>query len=101
MDTLFEDDLIIVGSKWKSHIKSSLKSNYNARYLKSLYAGNICLDFGSKWGNNCLYPRSTSIIESGGLLLQSKQSDTEEIFSKLRDFHLIVDMNYQKKLKIY
>jgi len=80
LDILFEDDLIIVGSKWKSHIKSSLKSNYNPRYLKSLYAGNICLDFGSKWGNNCLYPRSTNIIESGGLLLQSKQSDTEEVF---------------------
>ena len=80
LNRLFEDYLIIVGNKWKPHIKSSLKSNYNARYLKSLYKGNICLDFGSKWGNNCLYPRSTNIIESGGLLLQSTQSDTKEIF---------------------
>ena len=82
LSVLFEDKLIVVGNKWKQHIQSSLKSNYNPRYIKSLYKGNICLDFGSKWGNNCLYPRSTNIIESGGILLQSTQSDTAEIFLK-------------------
>jgi len=82
LSKLFEDNFIVVGNKWKPHIKSSLKSNYNASYINSLYKGNICLDFGSKWGNNCLYPRSINIIESGGLLLQSKQSDTKEIFIK-------------------
>ena len=77
-----KNDLIIVGNKWKPFIKSSLKSNYDPNYSKSLYNGNICLDFGTKWGNNCLYPRSLNIIESGGLLLQSLQSDTKKIFHK-------------------
>ena len=80
LHNILKDELIVVGDQWKSHVKSALKSNYNPKYLESLYKGNICLDFGSKWGNNCLYPRSINIIESGGLLLQSKQSDVKKIF---------------------
>ena len=80
LNNILKDQLIVVGNKWKPHIKSALKSNYNSKYSESLYEGNICLDFGSKWGNNCLYPRSINIIECGGLLLQSKQSDVKKIF---------------------
>jgi hypothetical protein len=82
LSDLLKDDLIVVGNRWKPHIKSALKSNYKKSYAESLYKGNICLDLGSKWGNNCLYPRSINIIESGGLLLQSKQSDVKNIFHK-------------------
>jgi hypothetical protein len=78
----FNGHLVIVGNNWKPYIKSSLKSNYDSKYISSLYKGNICLDFGSKWGNSSLYPRSVDIIERGGLLLQSKQSDSKEIFKK-------------------
>ena len=78
----FNNRLIIVGNDWKHHIKSSLKTNYDLRYISSLYKGNICLDFGSKWGNNSLYPRSVDIIERGGLLLQSRQIDSKEILKK-------------------
>ena len=80
LKNILKDELIVLGNKWKPHIKSALQSNYNPKYSESLYEGNICLDFGSKWGNNCLYPRSINIIESGGLLLQSKQSDVKKIF---------------------
>jgi len=79
----FKNEMLVVGTRWKPYIKSSLNSNYNFRYVKSLYKGNICLDFGSKWGSNCLYPRAVNIVESGGVLLQSKQSDTKKIFGKI------------------
>ena len=82
LNKVLKNDLIIVGNKWKPFIKSSLKSNYDPNYSKSLYKGNICIDFGTKWGSNCLYPRSINIIENGGLLLQSLQSDTKKIFQK-------------------
>jgi hypothetical protein len=78
----FKHQLVVVGNNWKPYIKSSLKSNYNSKYISSLYNGNICLDFGSKWGSNSLYPRSIEILESGGLLLQSAQSDSREIYDK-------------------
>jgi len=78
----FRHQLVVVGDNWKPYIKSSLKSNYNSKYISSLYNGNICLDFGSKWGTNSLYPRSIDILESGGLLLQSAQSDSREIYDK-------------------
>ena len=82
LSKILKDKMIIVGNRWKPHIKSSLKSNYSSTFRESLYKGNICLDFGSKWGNNSLYPRSINIIESGGLLFQSKQSDIKKIFNK-------------------
>ena len=81
LNKVFINQLIVVGDKWKPYIKSSLKNNYNTKYVSSLYKGNICLDFGSKWGSNSLYPRAVDIIESGGLLLQSKQSDSKKIYN--------------------
>ena len=72
--------LILVGNNWQTNIKNSIKTNFNKNFIESLYKGNLCLDFGSKWGNLSLYPRSIEIIESGGLLLQSLQSDSKDIF---------------------
>ena len=79
----FKKDLLIVGNCWKPYIKSSLKSNHDLQYVKSLYASNICIDFGSKWGSNSLYPRSVNIIESGGILLQMKQTDSKTVYGKI------------------
>ena len=51
--------------------------------LKSIYNGNICLDLGSTLGSVSLYSRSNQIIESGGLILQIKQNDADEIWKKI------------------
>ena len=50
-----------------------------------MYKGNVCLDLGSIDGSTSLYPRSIQIIESGGLIIQSIQSDSEKIWKNLRN----------------
>ena len=67
-----------------------------------MYNGNLCLDFGSKWGSEALYPRSIEIIENGGTLLQAEQKNSKEIFgknSKELIFSSIIDLK-EKILKI-
>ena len=60
-----------------------MSSNFDPKYIKNLYKGNICLDFGSTEGSSSLYSRSNGIIEAGGLILQSKQIDTKNIWGDL------------------
>ena len=79
----FKKDLVLVGSDWSSHIKNSIRDNHDVKFVRNLYKGNLCIDLGSRWGENCLYPRSIEIIESSGMLLQSHQSDTKIIFGNL------------------
>jgi|TARA_B110000238_G_C16110857_1_gene432624 hypothetical protein len=79
----FKNNLIVVGSDWKDYIVNFIEDNRNVEFVRNLYKGNLCLDFGSRWGNNCLYPRSIDIIESSGMLLQLKQSDSMIIFQNL------------------
>jgi hypothetical protein len=50
---------------------------YSNKKIVNINKGNICLDTGSILGSSSIYPRSIQIIESGGLLVQSKQSDSE------------------------
>ena len=50
-----------------------------------MYKANICLDLGSIDGSVSLYHRSIQIIESGGLIIQSLQSDSKEIWGNLYD----------------
>ena len=71
---------------FKKFIPESLDDNSDVNFVRSLYKNNLCLDFGSKWGNNCLYPRSVEIIEPSGLLLQSQQADSKIIFGKFCKF---------------
>ena len=98
----FKNDLIIVGSDWKEYIKNSTTSNQDIKYIRGLYGGNICLDFGSRWGDNALYPRSIEIIESGGLLLQSLRPDSAKAFGHLKNFNTFNSVNdLIKKIKIY
>ena len=91
----FKKELIIIGDDWKSYIKNAKSSNHDLRYLRNIYKGNICLDFGSRWGDNVLYPRSIEILESGGYLLQSTQSDSIKSFGYLKisnNFNTIKDL---------
>ena len=68
-----------------------------------MYNGNLCLDFGSKWGSEALYPRSIEIIENGGTLLQAEQKNSKEIFgknSKELIFSSVIDLKKKfQKLK--
>ena len=47
--------------------------------------GNICLDIGSMLGSVSLYSRSNQIIESGGLIIQNYQNDSQKIWGNLHD----------------
>ena len=81
---------------------------YNIKEINKLYNGNICLDFGSKWGLNEIYPRSVEIIESGGLLVQVSQINSYndkkkfdsickfDSFTELRNLieRLLIDKSY-------
>ncbi len=78
---LYPEKILLIGSSW-NRSKNSLPDNFNQNYINNVYGGNLCLDFGSKWGDNSLYPRSVQIIESGGLLLQSKQKNSKQIFGR-------------------
>ena len=58
-----------------------------------MYKGNICLDFGSIEGSSSLYSRSNAIIEAGGLLLQSKQIDSKNIWADLENKIIFKNFN--------
>tara|TARA_A100001015_G_scaffold211586_1_gene237244 strand:+ start:889 stop:1881 length:993 start_codon:yes stop_codon:yes gene_type:complete len=81
----FGKKFILIGNDWKNYSINSLPSNFNPNYIKKLYKGNICLDFGSAEGSSSLYSRSNGIIEAGGLILQSKQIDSTDIWGNLEN----------------
>ena len=81
----FLEKFILIGDDWKNYSINSLSSNFDLNYTKSLYKGNICLDFGSTEGSSSLYSRSNGIIEAGGLILQSKQIDSRDIWGSLEN----------------
>ena len=81
----FNEQFILIGDDWTNFSINSLSSNFNPNYIKRLYKGNICIDFGSAEGSSSLYTRSNGIIESGGLILQSKQIDSMDIWGSLEN----------------
>ena len=81
----FDKKLILIGDDWSSLSFNSLPSIYNIKKIQNIYKGNICLDLGSMLGSISLYPRSNQIIESGGLIIQSFQSDSREIWGNIHD----------------
>tara|TARA_B110000027_G_scaffold80449_1_gene85650 strand:- start:383 stop:1387 length:1005 start_codon:yes stop_codon:yes gene_type:complete len=85
LNSTLKDKFILVGSSWKKDYPNALEDNYSDKYTENLYRGNICIDFGSKNSEKCIYPRSCKIIESGGLLFQSINKDSKEIFKNLLD----------------
>ena len=82
---MFDKNLHLIGDDWNLFSINSSPSNYNVKQIKKLYEGNICLDLGSMLGSLSLYSRSNQIIESGGLIIQSYQSDANEIWGDLKD----------------
>lgn len=80
---IFGNKILVVGSKWKKYINDSLDDEFDLAKISRFYNGNICIDFGSKWGSNIFYPRSVEIIEHGGLLVQLEQSNTSKKFYEL------------------
>ena len=81
----FDKKLNLIGDDWGSFSFNSLPSIYNIKKIKKIYKGNICLDLGSMLGSISLYSRSNQIIESGGLIIQSFQSDSREIWGNVHD----------------
>ena len=78
LKNIFTNNFLLVGSKWKKYISDAKEDEFELSKITNFYNGNICLDFGSKWGFNIFYPRSVEIIENGGLLIQSKQLNSSD-----------------------
>ena len=96
----FKSKFQLYGTDWKNYFVEAGANIEKKRSIQNLYSGNICVDFGSISGSLTLYPRSIEIIESGGYLLQLKQSDSSQIFGKYENyftFESLDDLN--KKLK--
>ena len=97
LNVTLKDKFLLVGSNWKKYFPNALEDNYSNKYLENLYRGNICIDFGSKQSERCIYSRSCKIIESGGLLFQSINKDSKEIFKNLLDKTCFISVEDLKK----
>ena len=85
LNRIFKKKLRLIGNDWTVYPFNSLPSNYNIKETKIMYKGNICLDLGSVEGSISLYSRSNQMIESGGLIIQSIQNDSQKIWGNLHD----------------
>jgi len=83
LNKTLNEKFVLVGSNWKNKYPNALENNYSDKFIEEMYSGNICIDFGSKNSEKCIYPRSCKIIESGGLLFQSIHKDSKDIFKDL------------------
>jgi len=102
LNSMLKDKFVLVGSNWKKDYPNALEDNYSENYIEKLYRGNICIDFGSKNSEKCIYPRSCKIIESGGLLFQSINKDSKEIFKSLMDKNCFISLQDMKnKISFY
>ena len=97
LNSTLKDKFTLVGSNWKKHYPNALENNYSNQFVENLYRGNICIDFGSKNSEKCIYSRSCKIIESGGLLFQSINKDSKEIFKNLLDKTCFVSIQDMKE----
>ncbi len=92
-----KDRFILVGTNWKKQYPNALENNYSDKFIENLYRGNICIDFGSKNSEKCIYPRSCKIVESGGLLFQCINKDSAEIFKDLLNKTCFVSLQDMKE----
>jgi hypothetical protein len=81
----FKDNLIIYGQDRINTGINFHNSIYKPSLIKKIYEGNICIDTGSAMGSLSLHPRSLTILESNGLLMQSKQVDSSNIWGDLNE----------------
>ena len=97
----FSDKISLFGDEWEMYFSNSHKTNMEKTKIQDKSNGNICLDFGSASGSRSLYPRSIEIIESGGYLMQLKQSDSKKIFNNYEDMFTFKNIEeLRKKIRI-
>jgi hypothetical protein len=82
---VFNNKINLIGDGWDTFHSDSLTPIYNMKKITKMYKGNIGLDLGSLAGSISLYPRSIQIIESGGLIIQSTQKDSNKVWKNLHD----------------
>ena len=82
---MFNNKINLIGDNWATFYPDSLPPIYNMKKITRTYKGNIGLDLGSLAGSISLYPRSIQIIESGGLIIQSTQNDSNKVWKNLHD----------------
>ena len=82
---VFNNKINLIGDNWAAFYPDSLPPIYNMKKITRMYKGNIGLDLGSLAGSISLYPRSIQIIESGGLIIQSTQKDSNKVWKNLHD----------------
>jgi len=82
---VFNNKINLIGDDWVRFHSDSLPSIYNIKKITRMYKGNIGLDLGSLAGSISLYPRSIQIIESGGLIIQSTQNDSNKVWKNIHD----------------
>ena len=87
----FGEQMLIIGNDWKDYKLKSQSSpaigskEFNLKNIYDIYKGNICLDLGSLVGSISLYHRSMQIIEAGGMIVQSTQSDSKDVWKDLHN----------------
>jgi len=79
----FNNQFFIYGEDKKNIGVNFIKPVYENKKVTQIYEGNICIDTGSILGSSSLHPRSIQILESNGLLIQTKQNDCQEIWGNL------------------
>ena len=82
----FPKSFSLFGDEWKDYFQNTHKTIMEKKKVQNIYCGNICLDLGSASGSLSLYPRSIDIIESGGFLIQLRQTDSKKIFNEYEEF---------------
>ena len=92
----FKDSFLVYGENINDSYTKFKKPVFDLNKVKKIYEGNLCLDTGSIMGSLSLYPRSIQILESGGLLLQTKQIDSKHIWNNLSE--KIISNNLEKLL---
>ncbi len=108
LNSAYKKDFLLIGSNWSCYGINSKPSVFDRKAVSEIYEGNICLDLGSIAGSLSLYPRSIDIIESGGILVQSRQSDFKNIwrntkihndflFTNFKELFLIINKIFRNK----
>ena len=108
LNSAYKKDFLLIGSNWSCYGINSKPSVFDRKAVSEIYEGNICVDLGSIAGSLSLYPRSIDIIESGGILVQSRQSDFKNIwrntkihndflFTNFKELFLIINKIFRNK----
>ena len=92
----FKNNFLVYGQSIKDSDIKFISPIFNLDKIKKIYEGNLCIDTGSITGSLSLHPRSIQILESGGLLLQTKQFDSKNTWDNL--YEKIISNNLEKIL---